>query len=132
VNLRLWQIAMQDTQAGAPGEELTGYADSLFMLRGLSGSAMRDELREADPVAMDTRGFGPGLSGKSVLMLVGKDDVVTPAATMFDPVVTAYRQNPGIELEAMTLSGDHGFSSSRIALSRTVLSWAGRHCRSGR
>jgi pimeloyl-ACP methyl ester carboxylesterase len=132
VNLSLWQAALQDTQAGGPGDELMAYADSLFMLKGLSGSAMRDELREADPESLDTTGFGPGLSGKAVLMLVGEDDQVTPAATMFDPVVAAYRQYESIDLQARKLSGDHSFSWSRIALSREILSWADAHCRSGR
>lgn len=132
VNLGLWQAALQDTQPGAPGEALMAYADSLFMLKGLSGDAMRDELREAAPESLDTTGFGPGLSGKAVLMLVGEDDQVTPAATMFDPVVAAYGKHDSIDLEAMKLSGDHSFSWSRIALSRAILTWTDTHCRSGR
>ena len=78
---------------------------------------------------LDTSGFGADLAGKSVFLVVGDKDDVTPAATMFDPVVEAYQAVEGLELEHHTISGDHSFSWSRIELTRLVLDWARADCR---
>lgn len=108
---------------------LSAYADSLFMLRGLSGESMFAELAALPDSALNTETFGPGLAGKQVLLVVGAEDSVTPAATMFEPVAAAYRGVPGLSLTAEVISGDHSFSWSRLALSRLVLGWADTHCR---
>jgi len=63
------------------------------------------------------------------LLLVGAEDQVTPAKTMFEPVVAAYRAHGGVDLDARVLSGDHSYSFSRVALTRTVLAWSDEHCR---
>lgn len=127
-NLGLWKNAMK-ASGDATALRLKPYAESLFMLRGLTGDRMAEELLAADSAQLDTTGFGPGLQGKSVLMLVGAEDAVTPAATMFDPAVAAYTALGGIDLTARKISGDHSFSWSRVALTRTVLAWADSHCR---
>ncbi|MFT6772206.1 MAG: hypothetical protein ACJARU_002429 [Congregibacter sp.] len=62
--------------------------------------------------------------------MVGQQDQVTPAATMFEPVVAAYKKLGDIDLTAKTISGDHSFSWSRIKLTREILSWSDAHCRS--
>jgi len=128
-NLGLWREWVLEESPSA--ERLVGYADSLFMLRGLSGARFREELAYAQAKALDTEGFGSGLRGKAVLMLVGEGDTVTPAGSMFDPVVAAYRKAGVAPLDARRLPGDHSFSQSRVRLTREILAWMGDHCRPG-
>jgi pimeloyl-ACP methyl ester carboxylesterase len=128
-NLGLWQADV-DNGGGTTSLRLKAYADELFMLEGFTGDRLEEELAFADVSLWDTRGFGPGLRGKSVLMMVGQQDQVTPAATMFEPVVAAYKKLGDIDLTAKTISGDHSFSWSRIKLTREILSWSDAHCRS--
>jgi pimeloyl-ACP methyl ester carboxylesterase len=109
--------------------EFLAYADSLFMLEGFNGKSMRRELMAAAPETIDTTTFGAGLRGKSVLMVVGKEDNVTPSALMFDPVVAAYRQQSGLQLSSHKISGDHSFSATRLQLTRLILDWMLRDCR---
>jgi pimeloyl-ACP methyl ester carboxylesterase len=110
------------------GRRLLGYADSLFMLRDFDGEALKAQLRDATMEELDTRLFGAGLAGKSVLLVVGEQDRVTPAAQMFHPVVEAYAEVPGLRLSQRVISGDHSFSWSRIALSRLLQEWFAAHC----
>lgn len=112
-------------------ERLLPYADTLFMLRAFDGASLAAELASLPRSALDTTLMAPGLAGKALLLLVGAEDTVTPPATMFEPVVAAYRAHGGIDLEARVISGDHSFSWSRMALARQVLGWADRHCRAG-
>lgn len=127
-NLGLWKGGLGNTD-NPNTQRLLAYADTLFMLRGLSGDSFREELDATPMAALDTTGFGSGLLGKSVLMMVGEDDQVTPAASMFDPVVAAYEAVDGLDLTARKISGDHSFSWSRVQLTRDVLTWADGHCR---
>ena len=106
-----------------------GAADRMFMLAGFDGSSMRRELGSVDPTIIDTSTFGPGLRGKSVFMVVGREDVVTPPQLHFDPVAAVYAKIPGLVLEAHHIRGDHSFSSSRIQLTRLVMDWLQRDCR---
>lgn len=105
------------------------YVDGLFMLRGFSGKAMAEQLVSAPVETLDTTGFGPGLRGKSVLLVIGDQDRVTPAQTMFDPVVKAYSEDLEIRLQHLKISGDHSFSSSRIKLTEVLLDWLDKDCR---
>ena len=105
------------------------YADTLFMLRNFNGKHMREDLLSVSAMTLDTRYFGSGLRGKSVFMVVGENDNVTPVQTMFNPTVDAYKRDPGIELEYHVISGDHSFSWSRIQLTELVLNWLRRDCR---
>lgn len=127
-NVGLWKAAFA-RQANPIAERLGPYADSLFMLQGLSGDGLAEDLKAAPMESLDLRAFGQGLRGKALLMLVGEDDQVTPAATMFDPVVEAYRKFPDMQLTARPISGDHSFSWSRIELTREVLRFADTSCR---
>lgn len=129
-NLALWQADIEKG-GGATSLRLKAYADQLFMLEGFSGERLEEELAFADTSLWDTRGFGERLQGKSVLMMVGEQDAVTPAATMFHPVVAAYEQFGAIDLTAKVIPGDHSFSWSRIALTREILGWTDAHCRGG-
>ena len=104
------------------------YADSLFMLKGYDASAMLEELRAADLAEVDIRAFGPGLKGKSVFLLVGDKDPVTPADTMFAPILEEYDRVPGLKVEHHVISGDHSFSWSRLNLTRLVRTWMLKDC----
>lgn len=126
-NLGAWKTSLKSDST--EGQELAAYAESLFMLRGLSAAAFRTELSTAPLEALDTRRFARGLRGKLLLMLVGEADLVTPAATMFDPVVATYRQQSGLDITAEVIAGDHSFSGSRLTLTRRILEWADSRCR---
>lgn len=104
------------------------YADSLFMLNGYSSAVMLEELRAAKLSAVDTRAFGPGLSGKSVFLVGGDQDPVTPAQTMLLPMAEEYAKQPGLKLEQHVISGDHSFSWSRLALTALIQEWMQRDC----
>lgn len=126
-NLGVWQ---RWVTSGTPEvDRLLAYTDSLFMLRGLSGARFREEIALAPAALLDTEGFGSGLASKSVMMVVGEGDTVTPAATMFDPVIEKYREAGVESLFALKLAGDHSFSQSRVQLTREILTWMGSKCR---
>ena len=93
------------------------------------GAKLRAELSEAETAAIDTRRFGPGLAGKSVFMITGTGDRVLPPALMFDPVTSAYGDQPGLRLEEHRIPGDHSFSATRVQLTQLVLDWLQRDCR---
>ena len=123
-------LMAEGIRAGEPGATaFIDYADTLFMLRNFDGASMRADLLSKPAMQLDTRLFGPGLRGKSVLMVTGANDVVLPPESMFNPVVAAYRRDPAISLKAETIPGDHSFSYSRIQLTRLVLDWLQADCR---
>ena len=126
-NMGLWKASF-DT-GDLTGDRLSSYADSLFMLADFSGEAMTDQLQQSSMDEMDIRGFGQGLAGKSVFMVVGDKDPVTPAETMFTPATEAYEKIKGLSLQQHIISGDHSFSWSRVQLSRLVLDWLATDCR---
>jgi len=127
VNLGLWT---EGIRAGEPeAVQFLDYADSLFMLRNFDGARMRRELLSMPLTDQDTRLFAAGLRNKSVLMIVGRDDTVTPADSMFDPTVAVYARDPAIDLRHFTISGDHSFSWSRLQLTELVLGWLDSDCR---
>jgi hypothetical protein len=72
---------------------------------------------------------GPGLQGKSVFLVTGDRDPVTPAETMMLPVAGAYARVTGLKLEQHVISGDHSFSWSRLAVTELVRNWLDRDCR---
>ncbi|QFU76338.1 alpha/beta fold hydrolase [Halioglobus maricola] len=127
VNMGLWQmgLAVEDKNS----LRLLEYADTLFMLNNFNGAALLAQLRAGSLRELDTRGFGPGLKGKSVLLVVGEADPVTPAATMTLPVAKAYEDVPGLKVEAHVIPGDHSFSQSRLQLTGLLLEWLNRDCR---
>lgn len=126
-NLGVWK---EGFARGDPvGERLFAYADSLFMLADFDGAVMRRQLQSASPDEMDTRSFGPALRGKSVFMVVGDKDTVTTPEESFQPVVAAYGNVEGLDLEHHIIPGDHSFSWSRLLLTRLLLDWLERDCR---
>ena len=127
VNMALWQVGISSNDPELL--RVVDYADTLFMLRGFNSAALRAQMNSIDPKKMDTTLFGPNMRGKSVFMVVGDEDNVTPADTMFSPVVEAYSQDDKIRLQSHIISGDHSYSWSRLALTRLVLDWLQQDCR---
>jgi uncharacterized protein len=112
--------------ADAPAERTDGfaaYADTMQMLAGLTGKNAIAEVK-ANREAFDTRLLAPKLAGKSVLIIGGDQDTSVPVDSVIEPLVAAYEAEPGIDLTAVTLSGDHSFSWSRQELIDEVIEWA--------
>ncbi|MEM9256525.1 MAG: alpha/beta fold hydrolase [Pseudomonadota bacterium] len=126
-NVGEWKLSFEKNDATA--RRLTQYADSLYMLNGFDGAAMRRQLESASLVSLDAREYGRGLQGKSVFMIVGDRDDVTTEERMFTPVVKAYEQVADLPLEHHVITGDHSFSWSRLELIQRVLNWLNRDCR---
>lgn len=126
-NPGLWKAGLATGDQNT--RRLLAYADSLFMLAGFNGDVMREELAATPMEELDTTGFGPGLGGKSVFLVTGEQDDVTPAAQMHTPVVQAYAKQPDIRLQHHLISGDHSFSWSRTHLTSLILDWMQRDCR---
>ena len=128
-NPGLWKAGLA-AESGDVAERLLPYADSLFMLNDFSAASLREELQSLPDEVIDTTLMAPGLAGKTVLLLVGAQDGVTPVETMFNPVVDAYRAHKSLRFEAGVISGDHSYSGSRMTLTHTLVPWAMAHCRS--
>lgn len=105
------------------------YADGLFMLRGMSGARMLEQLQSVPVAEINSALFGPGLRGKSVFMVVGDQDRVTSVEQMFNPVAQAYFEDGKIRLQRHVIPGDHSFSWSRLHLTRLLLNWLEKDCR---
>ena len=127
VNMGVWAGGVNAKEPAL--DRIVSYADTLFMLNGFSSDVMREQMKSARPEEVDTTLFGPQLRGKSVFMVVGEQDTVTPGPVMFDPVVAAYTKDPKIKLQHHTISGDHSYSWSRVHLTRLVLAWLEEDCR---
>ena len=123
----LWAAGLKVGDENA--KRLAGYADSLFMLDGFDSEAMVDDLTSTDQANLAMTGFGEGLKGKSVFLITGDSDPVTPADTMTLPASEAYAKAGGMKLRTLIISGDHSFSWSRMDLTRQVLNWARSDCR---
>jgi pimeloyl-ACP methyl ester carboxylesterase len=126
-NLGVWKAGLAAGDANA--DRLLAYADSLFMLADFDAEVMKAELASTSMADLDSTGFGPGLRGKSVFLVVGEQDDVTPATIMFEPVVKAYMKEDALRLEHHIIPGDHSFSSSRLRLSALIEDWMKRDCR---
>jgi pimeloyl-ACP methyl ester carboxylesterase len=127
VNMGIWAGGVNANDPAL--QRVVSYADTLFMLHGFSANAMREQMKTVSVKDVDTTLFGPGLRGKSVFMVVGEQDNVTPADSMFNPVVAAYSKDSEIKLQHHIISGDHSFSWSRLHLTRLVLAWMQEDCR---
>ncbi len=104
------------------------YTDGLFMLKGFSGAEVLQELQD-NRTAFDPAGFTEGLRGKSVLLLTGDVDPVTPADTMQAPMAALFGAEPDIRLTHEVIPGDHSFSWTRQLLADRVTGWLDGNCR---
>ncbi len=115
-----------DPDAAAAG--FAAYTDSLFMLKGFSGAQVMQEL-EDNRAAFDPASFTEGLKGKSVFLITGEQDQVTPADRMQAPMVQLFSAEPEINLSHAVIPGDHSFSWSRQELASRVTGWLNENCR---
>lgn len=127
VNMALWQAGVVGKDPAL--QRVIDYSDTLFMLRGFNSTALREQMDATQADKVDTTLFGPGMRGKSVFMVVGDEDKVTPPDTMFKPVVEAYSRDEQIQLQSHIIPGDHSYSWSRLTLTRLVLDWLQQDCR---
>ena len=109
--------AQPDYKAG-----LMAYVDSLSMLAGQTGLTAIEELRR-HAAYFDIRAKARMLEGKRVLLIAATQDEAVSVENVHMPMVTAFQAKAGIDLEHHILDGDHSFSWSRKALSKTVLGW---------
>tara|TARA_R110001606_G_scaffold57648_5_gene138850 strand:- start:1010 stop:1897 length:888 start_codon:yes stop_codon:yes gene_type:complete len=107
----------------ASAESFAAYSDTMQMLAGLTGEAAVAEIM-SNREAFDVGALAPKLSGKSVLLIAGDKDTSVPPDRVHAPMVAAYEAEPGIDLTAKVLPGDHSFSWSRQELIDEVLDWA--------
>jgi pimeloyl-ACP methyl ester carboxylesterase len=95
-------------------------------IRGATGAALVEEL-VADPDAFDPTLRAPDLSTRSVLLVGGTRDVVTPVDVNHWPMLRALEKAGG-SVEHVELPTDHAFSTRRIALAEEVVDFLGRRC----
>lgn len=126
-NFAVYAAAINAKDPGIEG--FKAYVDGIFVLGDFSGNAMVEQLTSVPIETLDTTKFGPGLHGKSVLLVIGDKDSVTTAEEMFDPVVNAYSELEGFRLQHLKIPGDHSFSWSRIKLADVLVDWLNKDCR---
>lgn len=76
------------------------------------------------PDRYDLRQDAAALIGRSILMIGGAHDVVTPPAEHHEPLARAVEAQ-GVDLKEVVLDADHVFSGQRLALTRALLEWLG-------
>ncbi len=103
------------------------YTDALFMLEGFDGDKALQEIA-THATDFDVTKEGPGLAGKSVLLIAGAQDTVVPPSVQ-ERIADAYSGIAGLKLASYVIPGDHAFSVSRIQLQRRVIDWLQSDCR---
>ena len=103
------------------------YTDQLFMLHNFDGAEAAQEIA-LNAEQFDVRRDGPGLTGKSVLLIAGRRDTAVPPDVQ-ERLVSAYGKVSGLRLETFLIDDDHAYSNSRIELQRIVVSWLQKDCR---
>ena len=101
---------------------MMAYVDTLAMLSGHSGQQALEEL-ERHAAHFDVRARARMLEGKRVLLVAAAEDEAVSVENVHRPMVIAFQAKAGIELEHVILEGDHSFSWTRKALSKTILNW---------
>ena len=95
---------------------------------GPGGAALvREVVENAD--RFDTFRRAPALARKSVLLVAGRLDDVTPVTLHHDPLVDLLERAGAASLRTRVFEeGDHSFSGQRIALAREVTAWLRGEC----
>ncbi len=120
----LISAADMSKDADAPRDRLvTGMADNMETLAGVTPESMADELR-ALPKTFRFENAAAGLTQTPLLVLTANDGLAPNA----DALVRDIQAQGGHEVTAMHFATDHGWSDHRIALESTILTWlAGLH-----
>ena len=116
-------------QAGDGAAQMAASLDSWSgPVVGPGGAALVAEA-VAGVERFDTLRGVPQLAGKSVLLVAGRLDEVTPVTLHHDPLVEALEVEGATSLRTKVFEeGDHSFSGQRIALAREVTDWLSRDC----
>ena len=114
------------SRADAQLQGFKSYTDQLFMLNNFDGAAALEEI-SANVEQFDVRKDGPGLAGKSVLLIAGTKDTAVPPDVQ-ERLVLAYGEVSGLKLAAVVIEDDHAFSNSRIKLQHIVVDWLYKDC----
>jgi pimeloyl-ACP methyl ester carboxylesterase len=106
------------------GSNVASEAADLLMAP-VAGQGWPELVDEAlrDPDSHDLRNLVPHLMEKSILLVASSRDTALPAHAHHTPLVDMFSELGHRELTAVTLEGDHDFSSVRIALTETVVCW---------
>ena len=97
-------------------------------IKGRSGAELVAEIAE-NVDRFDTRTHASVLGRKTVLLIAGRWDQVTPVALHHDPLVEALEAERAVSLESEVFeNADHAFSGQRIQLTRRVTRWLETNC----
>jgi dipeptidyl aminopeptidase/acylaminoacyl peptidase len=97
-------------------------------VRGTSGERLVAEVA-AHAEEFDTRRDAPALASRTLLLVAGGRDVVTPPDVHHAPLVAALADAGAPRVRAVTLDTDHAFSDRRIALAHLLVDWLDGECR---
>lgn len=98
---------------------------------GASGRELVDEV-VAHADRFDTTAQAARLAGKSLLLIAGGRDEVTPVTVHHAPLVEALEEAGADDVTARVMPlGDHAFSGLRIALAVQLVDWLEGRCRAG-
>jgi uncharacterized protein len=97
-------------------------------LRGTTGRALVAEIA-AHAERFDTTRRAGALAARPVLLVAGLRDAVLDPEVHHDPLVRALQEADAADLRIAVMDADHAFSSHRIALARTLVSWLETECR---
>lgn len=95
-------------------------------LEGTSGEVLIGELA-SDPSRFDVSQRAAALADRPLLLVAGARDRVVPPATAEDFAEAVVRE--GGDPRVVILDTDHAFSSKRVGLARSVLSFLNERCR---
>jgi dipeptidyl aminopeptidase/acylaminoacyl peptidase len=120
------QLAGNDPAAAdATARRLEGWRGPV---RGTSGERLVAEVA-AHAEEFDTRRDAPALASRTLLLVAGGRDVVTPPDVHHAPLVAALADAGAPRVRAVTLDTDHAFSDRRIALAHLLVDWLDGECR---
>jgi uncharacterized protein len=112
--------AMRDSIAFVKGVQRRGA--QLGALRGTSGEALSHEaLMHADKWGLQR--YAEVLAKKKILLLAATQDEAVAPSEVFEPLSASLRAAGARRLTALTVPGDHAFSSVRIRLARILTRW---------
>ena len=94
----------------------------MLPIRGTSAYAHTAEAR-THAAEWDLVPRAAQLTGRPVLLLAGRRDVVVPPALHHEPLAAALRAQPSAQLTTEVLDSDHSFTERRITLARAVVTW---------
>ncbi|HEX3197184.1 MAG TPA: alpha/beta fold hydrolase [Propionibacteriaceae bacterium] len=115
---------MRDSVAFAKGAERRGA--QLSALRGTSGEELsREAVTHADQWSLQR--YANVLAQKRILLLAATKDNAVELSEVFEPLSARLRAEGAQKLTTITLPSDHLFSSARIRLAKTLITWL---CRS--